>query len=127
MQEVFGRDLSKQSSGKMPDALFSGIWFYSLFNVLFLMGYNPQTGYDTRHQEILITPDEEYAAYIMEQILPECERSDENAAKILFWLKSHADADGNLLEIADSSYGTILWDIRDKTERPDYRAMVQGE
>lgn len=117
MREVFGQELPKQWSGR---------WFYSLFNVLFLMGYNPETSYENRHQEIIITPGEEYVAFIMEHMLPEYEQTDRNAAKILSWLKSHADEDGHLLEITDSSYGTILWNIRNKTERPDYRILEQG-
>ena len=84
MEEVFGRKAPRQWSGR---------WFYSLFNVLFLMGYNPETSYETRRQEVIVTPDEDYVAFLMEHMLPECDHSEENAAKILSWLHAHADAD----------------------------------
>ncbi len=117
MQEVFGREMPRQWSGR---------WFYSLFNVLFLMGYNPETSYETRHQEIYVEADKEYVAFMMEHMLPQCERTQENAMKIFVWLQAHIDRDGRLLEVTDSTYGTILWDIRDKTERPDYAIVEQG-
>ena len=112
--------------GRKPPRQWNGRWFYSLFNVLFLMGYSPETSYETRHQELVVTPDEEFAAYTMEHMLPETEQTAENARKILEWLKAHADADGHLLEITESGCSTILWDVREKTERPEYRLPEPG-
>lgn len=117
MKEVFGGNLPRQWSGR---------WFYSLFNVLFLMGYDPETSYQTRRQEVRVTPDRDYAAFIMEHMLPEKERTGENADKILAWMEANADKDGCLTEVTETSYGTILWDIREKTQRPDYRMTEQG-
>ncbi len=117
LQEVFGRKVSHQWTGR---------WFYSLFNVLFLLGYNPETSYETRHQEILVYPDEEYVDFIMEHMLPSEEITKDNAIKILAWLEAHTNEEGLVQEIIDSSYGRILWDVRSKTERPDYRALNQG-
>lgn len=117
MQEVFGRKTTHQWTGR---------WFYSLFNVLFLLGYHPETSYENRHQEIWIHPDEEYVEFIMEHMLPSKETTTENAKKILNWLQSHMNEDGLVKESTSSSYGRILWDVRDKTERPDYRTMDQG-
>lgn len=116
MKEVFGKETTPQWSGK---------WFYSLFNVLFLMGYYPETSYETRHQELWVQPNGEYVEAAMEHMLPEEECTKENAAKILSWLKSHANTEGVLKEATDSCYGRILWDVRNKTERPDYGAMEQ--
>ncbi|MBE6008227.1 MAG: methyltransferase domain-containing protein [Lachnospiraceae bacterium] len=117
MQEVFGRKASPQWTGR---------WFYSLFNVLFLMGYYPETSYENRLQETLIAPDEEYVDFLMEQMLPTEEHSEANAKKIMEWLNAHVNEDGLIKEVTESSYGRILWDVRNKTERPDYRKMEFG-
>lgn len=114
MSEVFGRKPSHQ---------WTGCWFYSLFNVLFLMGYSPETSYENRHQEIWVTPDEEYVEFIMEHMLPSEEHTKENGKKILDWLQAHLNEDGLVKEVTTSSYGRILWDVRCKAERPDYRRM----
>lgn len=116
MQEVFGRKPSQQWTGR---------WFYALFNVLFLMGYHPETSYENRRQQIWISPDEEYVEFIMEHMLPAQEVTAENAKKILDWLLAHRNADGLLEEITDSSYGRILWDVRNRAERPDYYMLAQ--
>ncbi len=117
MQEVFGKKASPQWTGR---------WFYSLFNVLFLMGYYPETSYENRLQETLISPDEEYVDFLMEQMLPTEEHSEANAKKIMEWLNAHVNEDGLIKEVIESSYGRILWDVRNKTERPDYRKMEFG-
>lgn len=108
MQEVFGKKTSQQWTGR---------WFYCLFNILFLMGYEPETSYESRHQELWVEPDEEYADFVMEHMLPSEENTKENAKKILSWLQAHVYEDGKIQEITDSSYGRILWDVRRKTER----------
>ena len=81
------------------------------------MGYEPETSYESRHQELWVEPDEEYAHFVMEHMLPSEENTKENAKKILSWLQAHVNEDGKIQEITDSSYGRILWDVRRKTER----------
>lgn len=117
MREVFRKE---------PPVGRSGRWFYSLFNVLFLMGYCPETSYETRHQELRVRPDEEYVEFVMEHMLTAEEQTKENGEKILRWLQKHADAEGFLTEIIDSCYGRVLWDVHHRTSRPDYRSMEQG-
>lgn len=117
MKEVFGRAVSPSWSGR---------WFYSLFNVLFLMGYAPETTYETRHQERQISPDEEYVDFMMEHMLPAQEQTRSNAKLIERWLKEHVNEEGMIREVTDASYGRVLWDVRQKVERPDYRSLGQG-
>lgn len=112
VQEVFSRKPIRQRTGR---------WFYSLFNVLFLLGYNPETSYETHHQEVWISPDDEYVEFIMAYALPPEDGTPENAAKILSWLQTQVNEKGLILEVSDASYGRILWDVRNKTDRPDYR------
>lgn len=116
-QEVFGRTVSSQ---------WSSPWFYSLFNVLFLMGYNPETSYDTLRREIWIRPDVDYAKFLMGQILKPDEASAEHADEIMAWLKAHANEYGLVQAVSEASYGTILWNVKAQTVRPNYYTPDQG-
>ena len=116
-REVFDREVP---------ARWASPWFYSLFNVLFLMGYNPETSYETLRREIWIQPDEAYAKFLMGQILTPEEASADNEDKIMAWLKYHANEDGLVQAVSEASYGSILWNVKDKTERPNYFKPDQG-
>ena len=109
--------------GNKPVQQWTGRWFYSLFNVLFLMGYHPETSYDTLRRETLVRPEAEYVEFIMEHMMADEERNEKNAEKILEWMKRHADGNGFLQEVSESSYARILWNVNEKAERPDYRSM----
>ena len=117
MQEVFGKRLEPQWNGR---------WFFSLFNVLFLLGYDPETSYEKHSRETWVTPDELYIDFLMEHMLPSEEHTQENAAKISNWVNAHLNEDGQIKEVTHTAYATILWDIREKTIRPDYGTMMKG-
>ena len=108
MREVFDR---------APAQRWGWRWFYSLFNVLFLMGYAPETTYDHRHQRHRQQLDPSYVELTMEQTLPEAERTPENRERIRRWLYAQADADGMVEEESSTCYGRILWDVRDRGDR----------
>ena len=63
--------------------------------------------------------------FLMEHMLPSEEHTQENANKIMQWIQSHLNKDGQIKEITDSTYGRILWDVRNKTIRPDYRTIIK--
>lgn len=90
------------------------------------MGYQPETSYDTHCRETWIPADEEYAHSVMDHLLPLGEQNEENAAKILAWLQAHQNEEGLLQEVTKVTYGRILWDVRNRVDRPDYRSMDQG-
>lgn len=115
MQDVFGRQLTPQWNGR---------WFFSLFNILFLLGYDPETSYEKSHRETWITPDEQYIDFLMEHMLPSEEHTLENVHKITDWVHTHLNEDGQIKEVTHSAYGRILWDVRNKTVRPDYRTVI---
>lgn len=115
MQDVFGRQLTPQWNGR---------WFFSLFNILFLLGYDPETSYEKSHRETWVTPDEQYIDFLMEHMLPSEEHTLENVHKITEWFHAHLNEDGQIKEVTHSAYGRILWDIRNKTVRPDYRTVI---
>lgn len=116
LQEVFG---------KQPVSPWNGQWFYALFNILFLSGYHPETSYENRHQEIWVRPDEEYVDFLMEHMLPQEEITKAHAEKILIWLQKHQNQEGLILETSDSTYGKLLWDVRNPVERPAYHPVCQ--
>lgn len=110
-QEVFGYTKSQQWTGQ---------WFYALVNVLFLLGYHPETTYEAHHQDNWVHPDAEYVEFLMEHMLPVEEMTKENAEKILNWLLAHQNEDGLVHEVTDASYGRILWDVQNRVERSLY-------
>ncbi len=116
LQEVFG---------KQPVCQWTGQWFYALFNILFLSGYNPETSYETRHQEIWVQPDEKYVDFLMEHMLPQKEITTANAKKIQTWLQAHQNQDGKILDVRDTTYGRLLWDVRNPVKRPAYAPTCQ--
>lgn len=118
--------ISEEVFGKKVRPGYTGIWFYSLFNVLYLMGYNPEVSYENRHKEISLIPDREYAEFMAEHISYNGQTNAGDTEKILRWLKAHADEKGFIKEVTEACYGRILWNINDKTERPDYRAIEEG-
>lgn len=75
--------------GKKPVSPWNGQSFYALFNILFLSGYNPETTYESRRQEIWVTPDEEYVDFLMEHMLPQEEITKAHAKQIRSWLQRH--------------------------------------
>lgn len=113
MREVFHRE---------PPARWNGRWFYSLFNVLYLMGYYPEVTYYNRHQEYRIRPDRAYAELMAEHLLPPQECTERSLEQIWSWLQANTDSDGRITEITDTCYGRTLWDVRRREPRPDYRA-----
>ena len=89
----------------------SGRWFYAAFNMLFLMGYKPETSYEPRHSEKQIVPDEEYLDFLMEKMFLPDDRTDANRNAVMTWLTDHTETDGTITEITDSCYGRLLWEV----------------
>lgn len=113
MLELFGRPRPEPRYG-------SGQWFYSLFNLLFLSGYSPEASYFNAHDERRVPAGEDYARHFMDMLLPESERTGENLRRITDYLERRAGADGCLDEVSDTCYGRVLWDVRSRTDRPEY-------
>ena len=97
-------------------AVFSGIYcgLICLFSAL--------SSYEANnwHQENFVLADEEYARSAMEHMLPKEEASEEQLERIHTWLLSHANEKGEIKEVIDYCYGRIVWDVREKTIRPNY-------
>ncbi len=115
--------LLREGFGTEPESRAGGEFFYSLFNLLFLLGYRPETSFFTRRKENRVRPDEAYASYVMEHALPHEAHSPENKRKILEWLLAHTEDDGFLTDASEGVYGRILWDVRIRDQRPDYPSI----
>jgi len=111
MREVFGRNHCQGPSGQ---------WFYAAFNLLFLMGYYPQTSYYKRHSVCSVSPDLDYARILMERALSPDECTPKSEKLILEWLQAHTDQNSRVSEVRNICYGRLLWDVREKTARQSY-------
>lgn len=100
--------------------LRDGHWFYSLFNVLFLMGYYPEVSYYKQHQVHEIHPDDNYAQRFLRHMLSPQERTLENEKRIVQWLKAYRDTHGTVTEMQDVWFGRVLWNVNEKTARKSY-------
>lgn len=80
------RQLQEEVFGIPPVSPWGGRWFYSLFNLLLLRGYLPQTSYDRQLEARRFVPSQDYAAMLLERILPPAERTEKNQARIFAWL-----------------------------------------
>lgn len=108
------RQLQEEVFGIPPVSPWGGRWFYSLFNLLLLRGYLPQTSYDRQLEARRFVPSQDYAAMLLERVLPPAEQTEKNQARILAWLQAHTDGEGMLTETSEACYGRILWDVRDR-------------
>lgn len=120
------RQIQTELFRRPPESPWGGRWFYSLFNVLLLMGYLPETSYDHQVQRRRVPPSPEYAALMMEHILPAQERGRDQQARILAWMQAHADGEGLLTETTRACYGRILWDVRVRSDLPEDTIRQEG-
>ncbi|MCL2804312.1 MAG: class I SAM-dependent methyltransferase [Treponema sp.] len=88
----------------------NGTGFYSLFNILWLMGYRPETNYFVESHTEVIVPTWEKA----QEFANRCHhKTPEETEKIFNWLNSHREIERKV----EYAYGGILWDIRIKDGR----------
>lgn len=109
-RDVFGR---QESSGTNSH----GHWFYSLFNLLWLMGYLPVTRYHMQEQEECAQADRGLASYYAKCFSEDMLSSEEDIQRIWAYLKQQADPQGKILRRYKRWYGWILWDVRTRTPR----------
>ncbi|MDR2360417.1 MAG: class I SAM-dependent methyltransferase [Oscillospiraceae bacterium] len=95
-RDVFGETYKPRRDGKV---------FYSLLNLVWLLGYYPETAYYDDIRDEKITPTPENAA----KFADECKHGgSKNAEKVLRWLERK----GEIIRHSEYKYGSVLWDIR---------------
>ena len=97
-----------------PCKIRDGRAFYAAFNLLFLEGYYPITNYYRQERDSRLPVTEESAWLCLAQLLPPQERTPENLRQLLTWMETHAEEDGATTEHSEFTYGSLLWDKRDK-------------
>ena len=97
---------------------WNGGWFYSLFNILWLEGYYPETFYHKQNSLEMATVDEELVRYYTMKFSEDFNVNDEAISnKIRDYLHSKANKDGTIERYTERWYGWTLWDVRNKENR----------
>lgn len=91
--------------------------FYSLFNLLWLKGYFPETGYHLQEQAEQAEVNEDLARYYAKCFSTDMMAGKEETRRVLEYLQEHAGPDGTILRPYKRWYGWILWDVRNRVER----------
>lgn len=124
---VYGWDELDERIGKSlfgmennPSPVWDGRWFYSLFNVLWLMGYYPETYYDKETRTSTVKVDRAFADYYARPFATK-ETLEETTDRVYDYLMTQTDDNGMIEEYSERWYGWMLWDVRVCTDR---RAML---
>lgn len=126
-EEPLLRRAMEEALGRSPQPRWNGRWFYALFNLLFLLGYDPEVSYDRRVRERRLPASRDQAALLLEQLLPPAERGKKETEALYRWLQENAEEDGTVLQHSETCYGRVVWDVRLRTERPGYGAGAWEE
>ncbi len=126
---VYGSDnieemLTTELYNRPPAPVWDGRWFYSLFNLLWLMGYYPETTYHEQSKNTEVEVTAELAEHYSRAIGKKIPQALEDSRRIYDYLGRQA-SEGKLTLQAKTVYGWILWDVR-KREKREY-AYSKGE
>lgn len=125
-EEPLLRRAMEEALGRSPRPRWNGRWFYALFNLLFLLGYDPEVSCDRRVRERYLPADRDQAALLLEQLLPPEERGEKETEALYRWLQENAGEDGTVLQRSETCYGRVVWDVRRRTKRPEYGGAWEG-
>ena len=105
-------------SAPVDKPLWDERWFYSLFNLLFLEGYFPETFYHKQNILENAKVNNELIRYFTRLFSKDFDANDEGVRnKIRDYLHSKAKKDGTIERYTEHWYGWTLWDVRDKCNR----------
>lgn len=104
-QDVLGRkgESAKNNHGK---------WFYSLFNMLWIRGYFPQTHYYNHEKKERLKVDKTLATYYARELSKNLTVPEDLEERIMRYLTEIADSEGCVERICNRWQGWILWDVR---------------
>lgn len=114
LEQQVGRDVF--GAGDATPRNNHGHWFYSLFNLLWLQGYYPETAYHRQDQEDYVEADEDLARYYA-KCFGGMNPDEDCIRRVYSYLKGHALPDGTIMRKYERWYGWILWDVRERTDR----------
>lgn len=90
-------------------------WFYSLFNILWLLGYLPETSYHSYETKEEAETVNDLVHYYSRNLLGN-NRDEKKIEKMRLYLESKKDSDGLIRQNTKRTYGWILWDVRRKRD-----------
>jgi SAM-dependent methyltransferase len=110
IKDQVAEQISRDLFGETFRPRWDGSGFYALLNIIWLLGYYPETHYydDVRTDPIAATREEaEYFAQLC------CHNDKGDVDKVVQWLEEHKETQTK----RETRYGLILWDVRRKDER----------
>ena len=94
-----------------PRPMWDKRWFYSLFNLLWLEGYLPETKFHTVTVDTMVKVNEQLAKdYVMPFSSLELTK-EEIYNKIYSYLTSIMDSNGEIKQVSQRGYGWVLWHV----------------
>lgn len=118
---VYGSDnieemLAAGLYGRPAAPVWDGRWFYALFNLLWLMGYYPETTYHEQFKNNEVEVSRELAEHYSRALGKKIPQALEESARIYDYLQGQAR--GGKMELRTKTvYGWILWDVRKQEKR----------
>lgn len=112
---VYGREYK-------PSQDTHGCWYYSLFNLLWLEGYFPETHYHMYDQQVETVINEDLARYYARTFSGDMTADEKETQKIYSYLKELAAGNKTIKQRTKRWYGWLLWDVRKRHNR-----ISQGE
>jgi SAM-dependent methyltransferase len=119
-RDTLQEKMAQELLGKTKEDGWNGHWhwFYALFNLLWLRGYYPETSYYTEQEEERLPADHKTAADLAARLAGDFgQEVSELEGAIFSYLSAHADEDGFVTRCRETTYGWILWNVNDRTER----------
>ena len=95
--------------------------FYSLFNLLWLTGYLPETFYHQQSQTEQVKAGEDLARYYARCFSADKTADGHSVARIGEYLSKQASAQGLIQRRTERWYGWMLWDVRNPAAKTECR------
>ena len=92
--------------------LNSGYWFHTLFNLLWLDGYYPETCYHMQDFDERVPLDDEIVSYYAGLFTKRGGDRTDAEHRVREYLSGLLDGDGLILNHIERRYGWVLWDVR---------------
>lgn len=100
-----------------PRPVWDSRWFYSLFNLLWLEGYQPESRYHKLCQDEYVPADRELASYYARIYTDGGIPTSESVDRVQRYLEERSTAEGTIRQRTERWYGWLLWDVRERLPR----------
>lgn len=115
LEKRIGREVFGIEDNPSPES--HGQSFYALFNLLWLMGYLPETSFHLQEQSEYVDANEDLARYYAKCFTSDMMTDEATTGRVYEYLQTHAEPDGTILRAYKRWYGWTLWDVRTRMEQ----------